>query len=101
MDYVWKDLYWLTGSSGPSAALWAKHGMGFDEVIMAGIQLTPAAQNYVEGYLDPKKKGRDFFADENSILHWQACMIGHRDQGKYEGIYGMSGFPAGLLGMPK
>lgn len=101
VDYVWKELYWLTGSSGPSAALWAKHGMGFDEVIMAGIQLTPAAQNYVEGYLDPKKKGQDFFADENSILHWQACMVGHRDQGKYEGIYAMSGFPAGLLGMPK
>lgn len=100
VDYVWRSLHWLTGSSGASAALWAKHGMGFDEVIMVGIQLSSDSQHYISGYLDPKKKEQDYFADQNSIEHWQACMISHRDQGKYEGIYAMSGFPAGLLGMP-
>jgi hypothetical protein len=101
VDYVWKSLHWVTGSSGPSAALWAKHGLGFDEVIMAGIQLSTDAQHYVPGYMDTKKADKTLFAEEHNILHWQACMISHRDQGKYEGIYSMSGFTAGLLGMPQ
>jgi hypothetical protein len=100
VDYVWKSLHWVTGSSGPAAALWAKHGLGFDEVIMAGIQLSTSAQNYVAGYLDPKKKDPDHFADESNILHWQACVLAHYEQGKYQGIYSMSGFTAGLLGTP-
>jgi hypothetical protein len=100
VDYYWPSLYWLNGSSGPSAALWAKHGMGFDEVIMAGIQLSTDSQHYIKGYIDPKKEEQDRFADENTILHYQACMIAHKENGKYDGIYGMSGFPRGLLGAP-
>lgn len=100
VDYVWKSLHWVTGSSGPSAALWAKHGLGFDEVIMAGIQLSTSSQYYVPGYLDPKKADRTLFAEEHNILHWQACVLAHYEQGKYQGIYSMSGFTAGLLGTP-
>ena len=100
VDYVWKSLHWVTGSSGPAAALWARHGLGFDEVIMAGIQLSTSAQNYVAGYLDPKKKDPDHFAGESNILHWQACVLAHYEQGKYQGIYSMSGFTAELLGTP-
>jgi hypothetical protein len=100
VDYVWPQLHWLTGSSGPTAALWAKHGLGFDEVIMVGIELSAGSQHYVQGYLDDKKTDKTLFAEENSIMHWQACMVGHKEQGKYEGIYAMSGFPAELLGAP-
>lgn len=100
VDYYWPSLHWLNGSSGASAGLWAKHGMGFDEVILAGVQLSTDSQYYVKGYLNPDKEEQDYFSNEHSIMHYQDCMISFKEQGKYDGIYGMSGFPKGLLGAP-
>ena len=49
-DYVWPSLNWVCGSSGVAGALWAKHGLGFDEVIMAGIPLSQKVLKYNEMY---------------------------------------------------
>lgn len=101
VDYVWPDLTWVNGSSGGAGALWAKHGMGFDEVIMAGVLLQKGQNFYNEKYADTQFRGNGInFAGDHNIEHWQACMIKHSDQGKMQGIYAMSGFPRGLLGAP-
>jgi hypothetical protein len=56
---------------------------------------------YTEKYADTQFRGNKInFAGDHNIEHWQACMIKHYDQGKMQGIYGMSGFPRGLLGAP-
>lgn len=101
VDYVWPELHWLKGSSGVAGALWAKLGMKFDEVIMAGIPLSSESQTYIQAYADTQFRGNGTsFADASSIEHWQACLLGHRDKGFTKGIYSMSGFTGGVLGAP-
>jgi hypothetical protein len=101
VDYVWPELAWVNGSSGAAGALWAKLGMGFDEVIMAGIQLSLESQVYTQAYADTQFRGNGtHFANESNIEHWQACLLGHKENGFTQGIYSMSGYTRSLLGAP-
>ena len=100
VDYVWHDLGWVSGSSGVAGALWAKHGMGFDEVIMAGIPLSADSLIYSDEYMStPTKKG-GHFAEIEQVIHWAAILRTHQKNGKTDGIYSMSGETAKILGMP-
>jgi len=101
VDYVWGDLAWVAGSSGAAGSLWAKHGLGFDEVIMAGIQLSLDSQVYTPAYADTQFRGNGVnFAEKNNIEHWQACLLSNKEKGLTKGIYSMSGFTRSLLGAP-
>jgi len=98
-DYIWPELDWVNGSSGVAGALWAKLGMGFDEVIMAGIPLSRLELQYSEKYPSKytKKTG---FATANQIDHWISHLKVHIQNGKTKGIYSMSGTTAYYLGQP-
>jgi hypothetical protein len=108
VDYLWPDLGWVAGSSGFSAALWAKHGLGFDEVILVGIPLTQDVRIYSAGYDAATRAGsrppqHDFdkhYASPDSLEHWQQCIRNFTEQGKTAGIYSMSGFTREWLGAP-
>ena len=101
VDYVWPDLYWVNGSSGVAGAMWAKHGMGFDEVIMAGIQLSSSSLTYTPEYAATQFNGNGInFAGQHNIEHWQACLLSHHDKGLTKGVYSMSGYTRSLLGAP-
>lgn len=99
VDYVWPDLEWVCGSSGLAGALWARWGLGFDEVIMAGIPLNPEEIMYSEKY--PHGAGRTFFfAKPNTIRGWLNHLSMHKENGKTQGIYSMSGETMKSLGEP-
>jgi hypothetical protein len=108
VDYQWPDLGWVSGSSGFAAALWARHGMGFDEVILCGVGLTMDNRSYSEAYEAAARAGsrppqHDFdthYASMMSLEHWQHCIRMHTEQGKTEGIFSMSGFTREWLGAP-
>lgn len=98
-DYIWPSLNWVCGSSGVAGALWAKHGMGFDEVIMAGIPLSMGNLAYSEKYPSQYTKS-DGFATDNQVEHWLSHLRTFHFQGKTAGIFSMSGATAGILGVP-
>ena len=108
VDYLWPDLGWVAGSSGFSAALWARHGMGFDEVILAGVPLTKDDRTYAADYDAATRAGsrppqHDFdkhYASPDSLEHWQQCIRNFTEQGRTVGIYSMSGFTREWLGAP-
>lgn len=100
IDYVWPTMNWAFGSSGAGGALWAKHGMGFDEVIMAGIQLSVDNLGYVDGYGQKPKRSDGKFAPEDSVHHWLQLLINHKQNGRTKGIYSMSGKTREVLGAP-
>jgi len=100
VDYVWPELNWVSGSSGVAAAMWAKHGMGFDEVILAGVPLSLDKLLYVDGYPTKPTKEGDRFAEEYQVDHWLAMLRSHIRDGKTDGVYSMSGETSKLLGMP-
>ena len=98
-DYVWPSLNWVCGSSGVAGALWAKHGLGFDEIIMAGIPLNREVLDYNKMY--PSKYTKtDGFATSGQVDHWISHLRTFKEQGKTEGIYSMSGTTASILGKP-
>lgn len=101
VDYEWPELNWVSGSSGVAAALWAKHGMGYDEVIMAGVPLEVQSLFYVDGYPSVPTKTDGHFADWNQVEHWAEILRGHVKAGKTPGIYSMSGETAKILGRPQ
>lgn len=102
VDYVWPELHWVNGSSGVAGALWARLGMKFDEVILAGIPLSADSLVYTQAYADTQFRGNGTkFATESNIENWQACLLSHRDKGLTQGIYSMSGFTKGVLGAPQ
>lgn len=99
VDYLWPKLNWVCGSSGIAGALWAKHGLGFDEVIMAGIPLSRDSLLYSEKY--PSKYTKESgFATEDQVEHWLGHLMTFKTQGKMDGIYSMSGTTARILGAP-
>jgi hypothetical protein len=99
IDYVWPSLPYLKGSSGIAGALWARHGMGFDEVILAGIGLSHRNRKYVQQYPNKYQKG-DAYASPEQIDNWVGILREHIKEGRTEGIYSMSGITAKLLGKP-
>lgn len=101
VDYVWPELNWVAGSSGVAAALWAKHGMGFDEVILAGVPLERTSLKYVDGYPTKPTKNDNTFADDYQVEHWVQILHGHVKDGKTAGIFSMSGMTAKVLGRPQ
>ena len=103
-DYLWPELSWICGTSGFSAGLWAKHGMGFDEVILAGVPLSKDIASYAKGYPSPGNLGDGKplvgYSDE-LFLHWMQHVRTHKKNGKTEGIFSMSGATMTVLGYPK
>lgn len=103
-DYVWPDLQWVCGTSGFSAALWAKHGLGFDEVILAGVPLSKTMFAYADSYPAPGNLGKDKVPagySEELIEHWLGHIKNHKLNGKTAGIFSMSGSTMQILGYPK
>jgi hypothetical protein len=99
IDYVWPKLDYAKGSSGIAGALWAKHGMGFDEVILAGIGLSGGNRTYAKGYPNRYQQG-DSYATQVQIDNWLRVLQVHINEGKTQGIYSMSGATAKMLGKP-
>jgi hypothetical protein len=99
IDYAWENLHFCVGSSGVAGALWAKHGMGFDEVIMAGITLSQKDSKYVAGYPNKYLTGSDY-ATAAQIDNWLGILKGHVNAGRMSGVYSMSGSTSKILGTP-
>lgn len=95
VDYWWRELAWVGGSSGFAGALWAKLGMGFDEVIMVGTPLSAGSNKHLTEY-----SRVTHFADDHLIIGWQEQVKRHKKDGKTSGIYSMSGFTMKVLGAP-
>ena len=101
-DYIWPELDWVCGTSGFSAGLWARHGMGFDEVILAGVSLSKDLAGYADGYPSAIGSGANQPGYSDALFdHWMSQVRTHHKNGKAEGIYSMSGATAQLLGYPK
>jgi hypothetical protein len=98
VDYAWKDLTWVSGSSGVAGALWARHGMGFDEVIICGAPLEGV--RYSEHYLSKPTKENGAWAEEHQLVQWYEQVRGHQERGMTEGIFSMSGRTREVLGAP-
>jgi len=100
IDYVWPGLSFAVGSSGVAGAMWARHGMGFEEVIMAGITLSGDDQKYAQGY--PNKYSQHAgYARADQIDNWFRVLKRHQEEGLTMGIYSMSGRTKDLLGAPE
>ena len=99
IDYVWPNLDYVKGSSGIAGALWARHGMGFDEVIMAGIGLSQDNKTYVPGYPNKYQCGKTY-ANDGQVDNWIRLLQAHIDAGKTAGIYSMGGNTRKMLGCP-
>lgn len=97
-DYIWR-LKWVCGSSGVAGALWARWGLGFDEVIMAGIPLSTTELLYSEKYPTEYTKSNGF-AEARQVQHWIEHLKTHQKNGKTDGIYSMSGKTMSILGAP-
>lgn len=100
VDYRWPTLTWVAGSSGVAGALWARHGMGFDEVIMAGVPLDMGNRVYSDKYPSKPTKDDGKFADLNQVEHWAQILREHKAKGLTQGIYSVSGETNKILGMP-
>lgn len=99
VDYIWPELGWVAGSSGVAGALWARHGMGFDEVIIAGAPLSQNVLIYSDKYPSKPTKGTGF-AEPNQVDHWIQMLKHHKAAGKTNGIFSMSGATRNILGAP-
>ncbi len=102
-DYYWPDLAWASGTSGFAAGLWAKHGLGFDEVILAGVPLSKSVPRYLTNYPSPNNIGEGkpvIGYTEELFEHWCQQIRAHKMKGQAENIFSMSGATAHILGMP-
>lgn len=108
IDYHWPDLAWATGSSGFSAALWARHGLGYDEVILCGVPISTDSVRYADEYRqfsrekwgDHDEPGDKFWARPGNFNTWHARIEAHIAAGKTAGISSMSGWTREKLGAP-
>lgn len=101
VDFVWPQLAWIYGGSGFTAALWARHGMGFDEVILCGVPLE--AGGYTPEILPIKPlrgDGGRSFVDPPALTRWQRVIEGYVKDGRAAGITSMSGWTRSILGAP-
>ena len=98
VDYVWPGLRWAAGGSGFAAALWARHGMGFEEVILCGCPLVPG------GYADEIRSFKTMygpsFVAPHALHRWRAVIMGFINDGRAAGITSMSGWTRSALGAP-
>lgn len=99
IDYIWPTLGYAKGSSGVAGALWARQGMGFDEVIMAGIGLSCDDKKYANDYPNKYQCGSTY-ATNNQIENWLKLLQLHIDEGRTKGIYSMGGNTMKMLGRP-
>lgn len=99
VDYLWPSLPYAVGSSGVAGALWARHGMSFDEVIMAGIGLSADDLTYVAGYPNGYSQHAGY-AKPNQVDHWLGILRRHQEEGLTDGIVSMSGATQKILGGP-
>jgi hypothetical protein len=101
LDFAWPDLHWIYGSSGFGAALWARHGMGFDDVILCGVPMERGG--YVADIAAFKKpqadRGRSF-AQPDVLQRWKGVIQGFAADGRAAGITSMSGWTREVLGAP-
>jgi len=100
IDYIWKDLSYAVGSSGIAGALWARHAMGYDEVVLAGIPLSVNSDKYAEGYPNKYQTGKGY-ATVDQINNWVNILKNHILEGRTRGIVSMSGATQKLLGAPQ
>lgn len=104
VDFRWPDLFWVSGSSGMAGALWARHGLGYDEVIMAGSPLTKGSRQYATDYVAPANPGNGQDApgyEDVQFDEWHKKIQSHKDSGRADGIYSMSGTTMQILGYPR
>lgn len=99
VNYEWPDLYWVAGSSGIAGAMWAKHGMGHDTVIMCGVLLDPDSNGYADPYPGKSLDGSRAL-QKDRIAVWRDILLLYQQEGRTEGVYAMSGFPKEVLGAP-
>lgn len=101
VDYIWPELSWVGASSGIAAAQWARHGMGFDEVILCGVTLEHGG--YASGVAQFKalrgEKGASF-VDNVALMNWREQVAGFLKRGQMAGIVSMSGWTRDALGAP-
>lgn len=101
LDFVWPSLRWVYGSSGFGAALWARHGMGFDEVILCGVPMVPGGYAAEVGaFKRPNGDAGKSFADLPVLERWRGVITEFITQGKCGGITSMSGWTREVLGAP-
>lgn len=101
LDYAWPELCWVYGGSGFGAALWARHGMGFDEVILCGVPMEHGGYApEVAAFKRPQADRGRSFADIVQIDRWRAAIGEFTAQGKTAGIRSMSGWTRDALGAP-
>jgi hypothetical protein len=101
IDYLWPDLHWVSWSSGFAAALWARHGMGFDEVIMCGIPMEPGVYApEMATVKQPRGDDGKSFVDTGALMRWRDGVMNFVREGKTRAIYSMSGWTCRELGYP-
>jgi hypothetical protein len=101
LDFTWPSLAWVGASSGVAAAMWAKYGMGFDEVILCGVTLDPGG--YAPGVRAFKKlrgNAGQSYVDTHSLYHWRDTVREFVRSGKAAGVRSMSGWTRETLGAP-
>lgn len=93
-DYVWPDLHWLEGGSGFAAALWARHGMGFEMVVMCGLHYDSAPYDPAVADFKPAT------TTGKQLARWRELITGFIADGRAAGIYSMGGWTRQALGGP-
>ena len=100
VDYQWPDLHWVSGSSGVAGALWAKHGLGYEMVVMCGIPLDPDSVKYNDKYPSKPTKQNGDFAEKRQLLKWAQTFEQYVNDGRASNIYSMSGKTNEITGNP-
>lgn len=101
IDYLWPALHWVCGSSGFSAALWARHGLGFSEAILCGVPLMAAGYTpEVAAFKPVAAEGGTSFIDLRVIVAWRELIGTYIKDGLADGITSMSGWTRDNLGAP-
>lgn len=101
IDYLWPALHWACGSSGFSAALWARHGLGFAEAILCGVPLMASGYTpEIARFKPAAAEGGTSFIDLRVIVAWRELIGGYMRDGLAAGISSMSGWTRDMLGAP-
>ena len=100
VDYQWPDLHWVSGSSGVAGALWAKHGLGYEMVVMCGIPLDPDSVKYTDKYPSEPTKQNGDFAEKRQLVKWAQTFEQYVNDGRASNIYSMSGKTNEITGNP-
>lgn len=99
-DYYWPSLSWVNGGSGFAAGLWARHGMGFEEVILCGVPLEPGGYAREIGEFKATRGAGGSFVNFPALERWRAAIASFVAQGRTAGITSMGGWTRSVLGAP-